>query len=711
MNRIFDQTLSPRERAEALVAELTLSEKIEQLMDKAPAVERLGIKAFGWWNECLHGMARNGTATVFPQSIALSATFDPTLMRRVADAISDEVRGRYNDMRRLNVSGLYKGITVCAPNINLFRDPRWGRGQETYGEDPFLTAEMGVNFIQGLQGDDPEHRKLDCELKHFAVHSGPEELRHEIDVQIDDKQLFETYLYAFRECIRRADVSSVMGAYNRVNHMPCSGSSYLLRNILRDRLGFKGYVVSDSGAIDDFHLHHGVTASPVESAAMAFNNGCDLNIGSSYRYLGEAVERGLVREEDIDRSLVRLLMARIRLGMFDPEGTSPYDALDGDVVDCKAFRSLALEAARKCIVLLKNENGLLPLDPKARIAVIGPNADSRDVLLGNYNGTPSRYTTLLEGIRRRCADPDQVLYEEGCDLYKPRDPRCDADLIPVAVRAAVHSDIVVLCLGLAPRIEGEAGDAVKPDRETLGLPGRQAELFNAIAATGKPIVLVLSGGCAISIPDEDQLAGAVVHSWYPGQSGGEALAEVLFGDYNPAGRMPVTTVRRVEDLPPFGNYDMEGRTYRYIRREPLYPFGFGLSYTTFAYENLLFPNEISAGAPLEITLDVRNTGTRDGDEVIQLYLVDEAASVKTPIRQLAGIQRVFLARGEGRRVRFVLDPQQFAVTLPDGRRQIEPGWFTIEVGGTQGDEVSVRRSGARPMTGRLLVTGSTEVID
>lgn len=711
MNGIFDRTRSPRERAQALVAEMTLSEKIGQLMDKAPAIERLGIKAYSWWNECLHGMARNGTATVFPQSIALAATFDLPLMRRVAVAISDEVRGRYNDMRKQNATGLYKGITVCAPNINLFRDPRWGRGQETYGEDPYLTAEMGVQYILGLQGDDPAHRKLDCELKHFAVHSGPEALRHEMDVTIDDKQLFETYLYAFRECIRRADVSSVMGAYNRVNHMPCSGSPYLLKNILRDRLGFQGYVVSDSGAIDDFHLHHGVTASPVESAAMAFNSGCDLNIGSSYRHLGEAVARGLVREEDIDLSLVRLFAARVRLGMFDPEGASPYDALSGEAVDCRAFRALALEAARKCVVLLKNENGLLPLDPKARVAVIGPNADSRDVLLGNYNGMPARYTTLLEGIRRRCADPDKVLYEEGCDLYKPLDARCGADLIPSAVRAAAHSDVAVLCLGLAPRIEGEAGDAVKPDREMLGLPGRQAELFRAIAALGKPIVLVLSGGCAISIPDEDRLAGAVVHTWYPGQAGGEALAEVLFGDYNPAGRMPVTTVREVEDLPPFENYDMEGRTYRYIRREPLYPFGFGLSYTTFAYENLLFPDEIPVGAPLEITLDVRNTGIRDGDEVTQLYLIDEAASVKTPIRQLAGVQRVSLASGESRRVKFTLAPHQFAVTLPDGRRQIEAGWFTIEVGGTQGDAVSVRRSGTRPLTGRLLVTGNTSVIE
>lgn len=711
MRAIFDESLSAIERAEALVKEMTLAEKLGQLMDKAPAIERLGVEEFGWWNECLHGMARNGTATVFPQAIALAATFDVSLMHQVAEVISDEVRARYNAMRAMGACGIYKGLTVCAPNINIFRDPRWGRGQETYGEDPYLTAEMAVAYVKGMQGEDPEHHKLDCEIKHFAVHSGPEALRHEIDVQIDEKQLYETYLYAFEECIRRANVASIMAAYNRINHMPCAGSKFLLDDILRKRLGFDGYVVSDSGAIDDFHLHHCVTSSPVESAALAFNSGCDLNIGSSYRYLPEAVEKGLVKEADIDAALIRLFAARVRLGMFDQTGNLPYDSLQDDIINNESAQALARKAARECVVLLKNENALLPLRKSAKIAVIGPNADSREVLLGNYNGTPAQYSTLLEGIRNHCKDRNQVLYEEGCDLYKPLDRRCGWDIIPAAVRAAERSDFVILCLGLSPQIEGEAGDATKPDRDSLCLPGRQPELVRAIAETGKPIVLVLTGGSAISIPEEEKLAGAVVHCWYPGQDGGNALADVLFGDYSPSGRMPVTTVCSENDLPPFDSYDMEGRTYRFIRKEPLYPFGFGLGYIPFRFANLKVPEQISVGELVRVEVDVENCGERDGETVAQLYLIDEDSKMKTPIRQLAGFTRIFVASKQKVSVCFILKPGQFSVIDMEGKRQFEEGWFTVEVGSVQGDVVSERLSGEKVLRNRIYLNCNMKSAD
>lgn len=486
MNPLFNMDLPVEERAAETIKQMTLEEKVSQLVYKSAAIERLGIPAYHWWNECLHGVARCGTATVFPQAIGLAAMFDAEFLKRVAEAISDEIRGKYNAYQSIGDNSIYKGITEYAPNINIFRDPRWGRGQETYGEDPFLTAELGIAFIRGIQGEDEKYRKADANVKHYVVHSGPDELRHEIDVKIDvkidEKQFRETYLYAFARCIREADVACVMGAYNRVNGAPCSGSTYLLKDILRDELGFKGYVVSDSFAIDDFHLHHKITATPVESAAMAFNHGCDQNGGTTFLFLTEAVDQGLVKEEDIDISVQRLLEERIRLGMFDSAEAVPFNKISDDVVDCAEFRRLAKEAAEKSAVLLKNKEKILPLENKYKtIAVIGPNADSRDVLLGNYSGTPSKYTTLLRGMQEEAEKRGvDIIYAEGCDLYKKEyRTLCETDLIPEAVLAARRSDISVLCLGLSPVLEGEEGEegAVQCDREHLGLPGRQAELL------------------------------------------------------------------------------------------------------------------------------------------------------------------------------------------------------------------------------------------
>ena len=491
MNPLFNTELPVEERAKETIKQMTLEEKVSQLVYKSAAIERLGIPAYHWWNECLHGVARCGTATVFPQAIGLAAMFDADFLKRVAEAISDEIRGKYNAYQSIGDNSIYKGITEYAPNINIFRDPRWGRGQETYGEDPFLTAELGIAFNRGIQGEDEKYRKADANVKHYVVHSGPDELRHEIDVTIDEKQFRETYLYAFARCIREADVACVMGAYNRVNGAPCSGSSYLLKDILREELGFKGYVVSDSFAIDDFHLHHKITSSPVESAAMAFNNGCDQNGGTTFLHLSEAVRQGLVKEEDIDVSVQRLLEERIRLGMFDPAEDVPFYKISDDIVDCAEFRGLAREAAGKSAVLLKNKEDILPLENKYKtIAVIGPNADSKDVLLGNYSGTPSEYTTLLRGMQEEAKKRGiEVIYAEGCDLYKKEyKSLCETDLIPEAVIAARKSDIVVLCLGLSPVLEGEEGEegAVQCDRDDLGLPGRQY-IFQIICRIFTPL--------------------------------------------------------------------------------------------------------------------------------------------------------------------------------------------------------------------------------
>ena len=715
MNPLFNTELPVEERAKETIKQMTLEEKVSQLVYKSAAIERLGIPAYHWWNECLHGVARCGTATVFPQAIGLAAMFDADFLKRVAEAISDEIRGKYNAYQSIGDNSIYKGITEYAPNINIFRDPRWGRGQETYGEDPFLTAELGIAFIRGIQGEDEKYRKADANVKHYVVHSGPDELRHEIDVTIDEKQFRETYLYAFARCIREAEVACVMGAYNRVNGAPCSGSSYLLKDILREELGFKGYVVSDSFAIDDFHLHHKITSSPVESAAMAFNNGCDQNGGTTFLHLSEAVRQGLVKEEDIDVSVQRLLEERIRLGMFDPAEDVPFYKISDDIVDCAEFRGLAREAAGKSAVLLKNKEDILPLENKYKtIAVIGPNADSKDVLLGNYSGTPSEYTTLLRGMQEEAKKRGiEVIYAEGCDLYKKEyKSLCETDLIPEAVIAARKSDIAVLCLGLSPVLEGEEGEegAVQCDRDDLGLPGRQAELVRAVAREGKPVILILCNGSPLSIPKEEPLADAILEVWYPGEEGGSAVADILFGNYNPSGRLPVTVVKGTEDLPPFDSYDMQGRTYRFLEKEPMYPFGYGLSYTRFEYRPVDLPETIPAGKDIQFDVSVKNTGKCSGETVVQVYIRDEEASVKVPKHQLVFFKRVMAETGEEKKVTVCIRARDLAVVRQNGTCVLEPGRFKIYIGGSQPDEVSRRLTDDEIWEGVIEMTGvETEI--
>jgi len=569
-------TAAFHERARELVAKMTLAEKVSQLVNASPAIERLGVPAHDWWNECLHGVARAGIATVFPQAIGLAASFDAGLVRRVATAISDEARAKHHEAARAGFRGQYAGLTFWSPNLNLYRDPRWGRGQETYGEDPDLTARLGVAFVRGLQGDDPTWLKVVATPKHFAVHSGPEALRHSFDARATRPDLASSYLPQFEAAVRDGKAASIMTAYNRLNGEPCSSSRWLLDELLRGAWGFDGVVVSDCGAIDDIAGGHKVVATRMEAAARALAAGCDLECGGSYRQLADAVAAGLVGEQVIDRAAARVLTARFRLGVFDPPSAVVYSDIPPSVVACAEHVALAREAARRSAVLLVN-NGVLPLrrDRRVRVAVIGPNADDMDVLCGNYHGTPSRALTLLAALRE---EPSlEVSHVRGCELVGG-----DRSGFAGAASAARSAEVAILVLGLSPRIEGEesgvelADQKSSGDRDTLDLPGVQAELLAAVAQTGTPVVLVLTGGGCLAF--DAGLARAALMIWYPGQEGGPALADLLLGRAPFSGRLPVTFYHSVTDLPPFEDYSMERRTHRFFRGTPLFPFGHGLVY-------------------------------------------------------------------------------------------------------------------------------------
>jgi beta-glucosidase len=854
----WDATLSVEERVSDLVSRMTLEEKVSQMRYDAPAIERLGIPEYNWWNECLHGVARAGLATVFPQAIGLAATWDRDLMFRLSTAISDEARAKHHEFVRRGKRLIYQGLTFWSPNINIFRDPRWGRGQETYGEDPYLTGEMAVRFIKGLQGDNPRYLKTVATSKHYAVHSGPEPDRHVFDARVSDRDLQETYLPHFRKTVVEADVQSVMCAYNRFRGDPCCGSSFLLTDILRRQWGFRGYIVSDCWALTDFYQSHKVVATAPEAGAMAVKAGTDLNCGVVFRDLRQAVEGGLLSEAEIDASVKRLFTARMKLGMFDPSRMVPYAGIPYEVLNCEDHRRLALEAARKSIVLLKNKGGLLPLAKDLKtIAVIGPNADDVEVLLGNYNGIPSDPVTPLRGIREKVGPDTRVIYALGCEWAKglpvlevvpstalfvsaeagsehgligeyfdnrefrgePVFTRTDRlvdvnwfdgspdarlpdddfgvrwtgfltpsvsgsyliggegfngfriylkgellvqfdgshqsaktykevsleagqryplkveffertndasmkllwrvpgkDLEREALDAAGRADAAVMLMGLSPRLEGEEMDVPVEsfsggDRVTLGLPRTQEDLLKKVQALGKPVVLVLLSGSALSINWASQNIPAILEAWYPGQAAGTAIADVLFGDTNPAGRLPVTFYRTADDLPPFSDYAMEGKTYRYFRKEPLYPFGFGLSYTRFAYNRLQVPRSVAAGDEFEVSVEVENTGKTAGEEVVELYVRDVEASVPVPIRSLQGFERIFLRPGEKKAVCFRLTPRQMSLIDEQGRRVVEPGVFQIAVGGgqpgvkVQGAEVSAA------LVGRVEITGPAYAVE
>ncbi len=618
------------EQAKKLVSKMTITEKLSQMRYDAPAIERLGIPAYNWWNECLHGVARNGVATVFPQAIGLAASFNKERMFEVASATSDEIRAKYNENKKQGFTDIYQGLTMCSPNINIFRDPRWGRGHETYGEDTTLTGMMAVEFVKGLQGDG-KYRKADATLKHYAVHSGPEKDRHSFNVNIDDETMFETYLKAFEYCIKNAKPAAVMCAYNSVNGEPCTASHTMIKDILRGKLGFEGYVESDAGAVEYIALCHKLTYSIAAAAAMAVNNGCDLCLGVAYESLKEAYDNGWISEETVTESVTRLFETRYRLGMFADD--CEYDKIPYEVVDCKKHKDLNLKMAHESMVLLKND-GILPLDPNKKIAVIGPNADELSVLLGNYNGTPSEYTTLLKGIQNSY---ENVIYAKGCDHWKQAQGHLERRNYE-AVIAAQRSDVVIMCMGLTPFMEGEAGDAYNAaasgDKLSIELPEVQKELFEKIIALGKPVIFVNVTGSCVALGEQDKKCNAVIQCFYPGARGGEALADILFGKCSPSGRLPVTFYASDDDLPDFTDYSMENRTYKYFKGTPVYEFGHGLTYS-----------EITENWTDENTAQITNSGKFDTYySVLQFEYI--------PHKSLKNFKKIFIKQGETQTVKF-----------------------------------------------------------
>jgi beta-glucosidase len=830
--RYLNSSLPLEERVNDLVGRMTLEEKISQMMNQAPAIERLGIPGYNWWSEGLHGVARAGLATVFPQAIGLGATWDEDMLYRVSNVISDEARAKHHEFARKNKRFLYQGLTLWSPNINIFRDPRWGRGQETYGEDPFLTGKLAVQFIKGLQGDDSVYLKTIATVKHLAVHSGPEPERHVFDAKSSLKDLKETYLPQFEMGIREGGAYSVMCAYNRLNGEACCGSNGLLNDLLRKEWHFNGYIVSDCEAITDIYAHHKLVSTPEEAAAIAVKSGTDLECGKVFTSLKLAVEKKLITEEQIDVAVKRLFMARFKLGMFDKPGNVKYAQIPYNSVDSKPHRELALEAARKSIVLLKNKNNVLPLKKDiGSIAVIGPNADQWLMLLGNYNGVPSEAITPLRGIKEKVSADTKVLFAQGSELadgmpmfytippdvlltadggrglkteyfnnreltgqplfssvdsivdanWRDRAPRNDMDddnfgvrwtgvlqpkqsgtyqlgfistcntklffgdslaaktvyhfrdeygdprlrkSVPLQLEAgkkytirieagesyadaqvqlvwaapkptlkqealniAKQADAVIMCMGLTPRMEGEEMDIQingfrGGDRTAIDLPAVQQELIREIQKLGKPVVLVLLNGSALAVNWENENIPAIVEAWYPGQAAGAAIADILFGDYNPAGRLPVTFYKSVNDLPAFENYDMHGRTYRYFTGEPLYPFGYGLSYTSFNYEMVKQISKI-ANDKYALTVRVTNTGKMEGDEVAQLYVSAQSPMAPAPLRSLAGFKRIHLKPGESRELEFIINENALSIVTKDGKSEFFPGRYIISVGGSQ----------------------------
>jgi beta-glucosidase len=815
-------SLPVNQRVDDLVSRMTLEEKVSQMMNGAAAIERLGVPEYEWWNEALHGVARAGYATVFPQAIGLAATWNTDLMYQVADVISTEARAKHHEFDRKGDHGRYKGLTFWSPNINIFRDPRWGRGQETYGEDPYLTARLGVAFVKGLQGNDPKYFKVIATPKHYAVHSGPEPERHSFDAKAIERDLQETYLPAFHATVVEGGAQSVMCAYNRTNSEPCC-TSKPLNDLLRKQWGFNGYIVSDCGAIDDIYLRHHYVKTEGEASALAVKAGTDLTCGREYRSLVQAVKDGLISESEIDIAVKRLMTARFKLGMFDPPEIVPYARIPFSENASPAHRELSLRAARESIVLLKNQNNILPLRKDLKtVAVIGPSADNLGVLLGNYNGQPTKYVTPLAGIQGKVSSGTRVLYSPG--LYAPgvivepvpataltsvrgeyfnnrelkgepalvrtdaqinfewgamspgpglsednfsvrwtgklqapesgkytigiagnggmrvavdgqiiieelnnrrtrsinkeitfesgrsydirfeyfengnqyssvklnwAPPSGDRQLRTDALEKSKHADAIVMVMGITPSVEGEEMDVKVEgfrggDRTDIVLPKPQEELIREVQALGKPMVLVLLGGSALAVNWANDNVPAILDAWYPGEEGGTAIADVIFGDYNPGGRLPVTFYKSVSQLPDFTDYNMQGRTYRYFKGEPLYPFGFGLSYSTFKYGGLKFNSkQIKAGESLKVSVEVTNSSSRAGDEVVQLYVTDVAASVRVPIRSLAGIKRVSLRAGEKQTVSFTISADQMSVIDDNGKRLVEPGEFLVSVGGKQ----------------------------
>jgi len=666
-------------RIKDLMSKLSLEEKCNQMMNNSPAIERLGIPSYNWWNESLHGVARNGKATVFPQPIGLAATFDADLIFRIGSAISDEARAKFNQAVKIGNRKQYAGITFWTPNVNIFRDPRWGRGQETYGEDPYLTSEMGVQLVKGMQGNDPKYLKVASCAKHYVVHSGPEVDRHVFDAVPSKKDFKETYLPAFERLVKEAHVEAVMCAYNRTYGEPCCGSPYLLTDILRKEWGFQGHIVTDCDAIWDINVNHKTTKDVFESAALAVKSGVSLNCGSAYQNLFEAHKKGLVTEEEINQQFYYLLKTRFKLGLLDPENSNPYNKIPISVVDCPKHRTLAREAAAKSFVLIKNSKNVLPLKKDIKsIYVVGPNATSVEVLLGNYYGVNGNLVTFLEGIVGAVGAGTTVEYKPAFLLDR-------ASICPVDWTAdEAHSyEAIVVCCGISPMMEGEEGESLLSptfgDRKDLGLPQNQIDYLKKLKSKGtKPIILVLNGGSPITSPEVYDLADAILWAWYPGEEGGNAMADVIFGDVSPSGKMPITFPASVDQLPPYESYSMEGRTYKYMTSEPWIPFGFGLSYTNFEYSNLQLSNKsMKKGETIDLAVTIKNIGKYTSDEVVQFYLKDVKASVRIPIQSLIGFERITLKAGESKTINFKITEDLLKTYNEEGNPIIEAGEFRI----------------------------------
>ena len=685
-------------RVEDLISRLTREEKVDQMLMNTPGIPRLDIPPYDYWNEALHGVGRSGKATVFPQAIGLAATFDKDLIFRVASAISDEARAMYNAAQTAGNYKRYAGLTFWTPNVNIFRDPRWGRGQETYGEDPYLTSVLGVAFVNGLQGDDPKYLKTAACAKHFAVHSGPEKLRHEFNAEVSAQDLNATYLPAF-EALVDAGVESVMCAYNRTNGEPCCASNYLLKEVLFDKWGFKGHVVSDCWALVDFYsdIGHGTVTNAVEAAVLALESGVNVNCGNTYTALLDAVRKGFVEESLIDKRLTPLLKTRFKLGMFDPPDLNPYNAIPYSVVDSKENRALAREAAARSVVLLKN-NGVLPLkNDLDRYYVVGPNAASIDALLGNYFGVSANIVTFLEGIAAAVAPGSQVQYSPGTTL-----DRKNVNPVDWSTGEAAEADVTIVGMGLSRHLEGEEGESISSpyfgDRLDYNIPENQLDYLRKIKSHGQPVIAIVTGGCPMNLSEVHELADAVLFAWYPGEEGGNAIADIIFGKVSPSGRLPITFPKSLDQLPAYEDYNMKGRTYRYMAKEPMYPFGFGLSYGSFSYSDLKqSASKIKEGEIVELSCNITNVGAYPSVETVQLYITDQKASVGVPLFSLKGIQSVRLQPGEGAKVTFEITPEMLRLINAQGDAILEKGEFTLTMSGSLPTERSLELGASEPL--------------
>lgn len=679
----FDHTQPTDVRIEALIDALTVEEKIAQLMNATPAIERLGILPYDWWNECLHGVARSGRATVFPQAIAFGATFDEELIYKVGEAISDEARAKFNIAQEIGNYSRYSGLTFWSPNVNLFRDPRWGRGQETYGEDPYLTARIGVNFIKGLQGDNEKYLKAAACAKHYVVHSGPEELRHEFDAVVSKKDLWETYMPAFEAAVKEGHVEAIMGAYNRTNGESCSASKYLLTDVLREQWGFKGHVVSDCGAIGDVVYTHKLVDTPEEAAALAIKSGLQLNCGSTFEHLAKAIEKNLITEAELDEALKILLNTRFKLGLFDPKDENPYNAIGEEVIGSKKHNELALQVAEKSMVLLKNKNNVLPLKKDIRnVFVTGPQAANTDVLIGNYFGVSSQSVNFLNGIAGSVSAGTTINYKYGQLPFNE-----NVNPIDWTTGGAANADACIAVMGISGLYEGEEGEAIvsdyKGDKRDLRLPQSQVDFLKKIRShgTNNPLIVVITSGSAIALPEIYEIADAVIYAWYPGQAGGKALANILFGDVSPSGKLPFTVPYSVDDLPDYSDYAMQGRTYRYMEKEAQFPFGFGLSYANSELGALtLESDKVKQGESLKFKVKLTNSSELGAEEVLQVYLSQKAGLKNQPIASLKSFKRVNLKAENSVEVDFEISAEDLKLVDENGEKKYFKGQYEVIVG-------------------------------